>query len=138
MRNFRELRVWQRAFELAINIYRTTRHFPKEELYGLTSQIRRAAASIPANIAEGCGRRSQPDLARFLRIAMGSATELECHLLLARGLSLLSEQEFRDLDAELTAVKAMLSALLEKVVATIPQQAGRVTGIETAAAASKT
>lgn len=114
MRNFRELRVWERAHQTASSIYRGTRAFPREELYGLTSQIRRAASSIGANIAEVCGRRSDPELARFLKIAMGSATELECHLLLAHDLGFLEGAAHCSFEAQLTEVKAMLASLLQK------------------------
>jgi len=89
MRNFMDLRVWQEAHVLSLDAYGLTRRFPREELYGLTSQIRRSCVSIEANLAEGCGRRSDGELARFVQIAMGSASELACHLLLARDLSLL-------------------------------------------------
>jgi len=77
---FRDLKVWEKAHQLTLQVYKATAPFPKEEMYGLTSQIRRAAASIPANIAEGCGRSSDAELGRFLQIAMGSASELEYHL----------------------------------------------------------
>ena len=83
MRNFRELRVWEKAHELTLQTYETTQAFPKNEIFGLTNQTRRASVSIPANIAEGCGRGSDADLARFLQISMGSASELEYQLLLA-------------------------------------------------------
>jgi len=77
MRDFRGLSVWENSHSLTLLIYKSTSSFPKEELYGLTSQMRRSASSIPSNIAEGCGRDSQPQLARFLNIAFGSASELE-------------------------------------------------------------
>lgn len=80
MRDFRELKVWEKSHQLTLAIYKITAIFPREELYGLTIQIRRASASIPANIAEGCGRNGVAELARFLHIAMGSASELEYHL----------------------------------------------------------
>ena len=89
MRNVRKLEVWRRGHRLTLAVYKTTATFPREELYGLTGQMRRASAAIPANVAEGCGRGSNADLARFLQIAFGSASELENHLLLARDLSLL-------------------------------------------------
>src|SRR5206468_7800270 len=88
MQDFRELRVWNTAHELTLAAYQITRGFPKSELYGLTSQIRRSAASICANIAEGCGRGSRRDFARLLQIARGSASELEYHLILAADLRL--------------------------------------------------
>jgi four helix bundle protein len=117
MRNFRDLRVWSRSHELALAVYKITRRFPRDELYGLTSQIRRAAASIGANIAEGCGRRSDPEMARFLRIAMGSATELECHLLLALDLGFMEQPDFSLLEEKLVEVKAMIGLLLQRVEA---------------------
>jgi len=83
MQDFRKLVVWQKAHQLTLDVYCITRTYHKEELYGLTSQTRRAAASIPANIAEGCGRNGGADLARFLHIAAGSASELDYHLILA-------------------------------------------------------
>jgi four helix bundle protein len=93
MQDFRNLKVWQRAHALTLDIYRATEAFPQREIYGLTSQIRRAGASMGANIAEGCGRGGDAELRRFLLIAMGSASELEYHLLLARDLGVLSEDD---------------------------------------------
>ncbi len=93
MKNFRDLRVWEKAHRLALSVYRATRTYPSEELYGLTSQSRRAAASIPANIAEGCGRGGNPELRQFLQIAIGSASELGYHLLLAHDLKLLNDED---------------------------------------------
>ena len=91
MKDFKELKVWSKAHELTVAIYRLTRTFPRDEIYGLTSQERRSTASIGANIAEGCGRHSDGELARFLQIARGSASETEYHLLLAKDLRFLSE-----------------------------------------------
>jgi four helix bundle protein len=93
MRDFRELKVWEKAHAMALNVYRATAQFPRDELYGLTSQVRRACTSIPANIVEGCGRNGDAELARFFRIAMGSASELEYHLLLASDLNFLAKSE---------------------------------------------
>ena len=90
MKDFKNIKAWSKAHQLACSAYALTAHFPKEEIYGLTSQIRRAASSIPANIAEGCGRNGEAELARFCQIAMGSASELEYHLLLARDLKYLN------------------------------------------------
>lgn len=98
-------------------VYKVTRRFPKDELYGLTSQIRRASASIGANIAEGCGRRSDPEMARFLRIAMGSATELECHLLLAVDLGFVEKPDHALLESRLVEVKGMMGSLMQRVEA---------------------
>ena len=113
MEDFKNLKVWVKAHELTLAIYQSTCQFPKEEIYGLTSQIRRAAASIGANIAEGCGRRSDPEMKRFVQIARGSASELEYHLLLARDLQLLSVGEFEDLDAKVLEIQGMLASLTQ-------------------------
>ena len=92
MQNFHELKVWQKAHQLTLAVYQTTATFPREELYGLSTQLRRSCSSIPANLAEGCGRNGAADFARFCTIAMGSASELEYHLLLARDLKLIKPQ----------------------------------------------
>ena|SRR5579884_1044652 len=120
MEDFKNLTVWRKAHELTLAIYKCTRTFPTEEMYGLTSQIRRASASIGANIAEGCGRRSDPELKRFLQIARGSASELECHLLLARDLGLFTQLEFEDLEAKVLEVQRMLAALTQRLRTPIP------------------
>jgi four helix bundle protein len=113
--DFKDLRVWAKAHELTLNVYQKTRSFPKEELYGLTSQIRRSAASVGANIAEGCGRRSDGEMRRFLQIARGSANELEYHLLLAKDLHLLQTAEFADLEGRVLEIQRMLASLAAKV-----------------------
>jgi len=95
MTDFKQLKVWRKAHEMTLDTYRVTAAFPREEMYGLTSQLRRAAASIGANIAEGCGRRSDGEMCRFLQIARGSASETEYHFLLARDLHLLAEKDFQ-------------------------------------------
>ena len=82
MRNYRDLQVWAKAHKLTLEVYGETKTFPQEERFGLTSQIRRSCASVPANLAEGCGQRSDGEMARFLQIAMGSGSELSYHLLL--------------------------------------------------------
>ena len=92
MKDFRDLNVWKKSHQLALATYRSTVRFPKEEIYGLTAQIRRAGASIPANIAEGCGRDGDAEFARFLKIAMGSASELEYHFLLACDLGFMAAE----------------------------------------------
>ncbi|MCC6615541.1 MAG: four helix bundle protein [Anaerolineae bacterium] len=117
MRDFKKLDVWAKAHELTVAVYKATMRFPKEELYGLTSQMRRAASSIPANIAEGCGRTSDGDLARFLQIAGGSASELEYHLLLAKELEMLDAAVYQVLDEEVNRVKRMLNAFGQKLKA---------------------
>ena len=114
MKDFKELKIWMKAHEMTMNVYEETRCFPKEELYGLTSQLRRAAASTGAN-AEGCGRRSDGEFTRFVQIARGSASELEYHLLLARDLRLLAEDGFRKLDGQVAEVQRMLTSLVQRV-----------------------
>ncbi len=115
MRNYRDLQVWQKAHQLTLGIYAATRTFPSEERYGLTSQLRRACASIAANLAEGCGRRSEGEMARFIQIAMGSGAELSYHLLLARDLRLLKNCDYTDLETALNEVMRMLSSLSSRL-----------------------
>ena len=115
MRDFRELKVWEKGHRLTLAVYEATTEFPRDELYGLTSQIRRSCASIPANIAEGCGRSGNVELACFLRIAMGSASELEYHLLLAHDLGLLDAPDHERLAKEVIEVKRMLTSFIQKL-----------------------
>lgn len=115
MRDFRKLEVWERGHRLTLEVYRATAAFPQEELSGLTSQMRRSCAAIPANIAEGCGRGSNTDLARFLQIALGSASELEYHLLLARDLTLLAKPGHERLSREVREIKRMLSSFIKRL-----------------------
>jgi four helix bundle protein len=115
MKDFRQLKVWEKAHNLTLRIYGVTRTFPKEELYGLTSQMRRASSSIAANIAEGCGRKTDADFCRFLVVALGSATELEYHLLLSHDLKLLIDVEYDSLQQELTETKKMLNAFIKRL-----------------------
>jgi len=117
MRDFHQLKVWGKAHRLVLAVYRATALFPKAELYDLTRQLRRASASIPANIAEGCGRSGEAELARFLHIAMGSASEVEYHFLLARDLQLLPKADYERLAADVTEIKRMLTSLILKVKA---------------------
>jgi four helix bundle protein len=115
MEDFKNLKVWAKAHEMTLAVYRKTQTFPKEEVYGLTSQLRRAAASIGANIAEGCGRRSDGEMSRFLQIARGSASELEYHLLLARDLHLLKTPDFEDLEGRVLEIQRMLASFSARV-----------------------
>ena len=117
MQDFRQLKVWHKAHDLTLAIYRATTSYPAQEMYGLTSQTRRSSASIAANIAEGCGRGSDMDFARFLQIAMGSASELEYHLLLGRDLKMLAEKNYEELSSGAVELKRMLAALLQKLKA---------------------
>ncbi|RJO62415.1 MAG: four helix bundle protein [Dehalococcoidia bacterium] len=115
MKDFRKLNVWQKAHELALEVYGATASFPRDEIYGLTSQIRRACVSIPANIAEGCGGQGDAEFGRFLQIAMGSASELEYHLILARELGFLKEEDSASLNKQVTEVKRMITVLIQRV-----------------------
>ena len=117
MRDFRSLDVWKKSHELVLAVYKASAGFPSSELYGLTSQTRRAASSIPANIAEGCGRGSDRDFARFLQIAMGSASELEYHLILARDLGFLDDVQQGSLEQATIEVKRMLTGFIKKLTA---------------------
>ena len=115
MKNFRELTVWVKGYELTLEIYQVTSKFPKDEIYGLTAQIRRAGVSVPANIAEGCGREGDAEFARFLVIAMGSSAELECLFLLAKDLRYLNAADYDLLSGRLTSLRKMLNALIQKL-----------------------
>jgi four helix bundle protein len=115
MKDFRTLNVWNKAHDLTVDLYKLTKSFPKEETYGLTSQIRKASASVGANIAEGCGKSSNADFARYLQIAFGSACELEYHLLLARDLKMVLTEDHHRFEFRLQDVKRMLASLISKV-----------------------
>jgi four helix bundle protein len=105
-----------KAHELVLELYKVTAEFPQAEVYGLTRQLRRAGVlSIPANIAEGCGRNTKIEFARFLHIAMGSASETEYHLLLARNLKFLKTSDYQQLEAQVIEVKRMLTSLIRKL-----------------------
>jgi len=117
MQDFKKLQIWEKSHYLTLRIYDATYQFPREEIYGLTSQIRRACASIPTNIAEGCGRNSSADFARFLQIAMGSASETEYLILLAHDLKHLDSDQYVELTDATVRVKKMLTALLKKLKA---------------------
>src|SRR5215831_4072934 len=115
MKDFRDFKVWEKAHELVLQIYKCSADFPKQEIFGLVSQMRRCSSSIPANIAEGCGRLGNSELHRFLQISCGSANEMEYHLLLAKDLGYLPEEQYAVLDARLAEMKRMLVALTRKV-----------------------
>jgi len=115
MQDFRALKVWQKSHESVLEIYRVSSEFPAAERYGLTSQLRRAAVSIPANIAEGSVRSSDTDFARFLHMALGSASEVDYYLILARDLKLIDTELHRILDDRLQEVKRMLAAFITSV-----------------------
>jgi four helix bundle protein len=115
MRDFHKLDVWLKSHAVTLDVYRVTTEFPKHEVYGLVSQLRRSAASVSANIAEGCGRHSDRDFARFLDLSLGSASETEYHLLLAKDLDYLPVASFTNLDGRVAEVKRMLTGLLRRI-----------------------
>jgi four helix bundle protein len=130
LKDFKELKVWHKAYDLALAIYEASRSFPREEMYGLTSQLRRAAVSIGANIAEGCGRRSDGELVRFLQIARGSASEVEHHLLLARDLKFLQAAIYPDIEKRLQEVQRMLTSLVSSIQETPGVRAAAAKGVK--------
>ena len=115
MQNYKNLNVWVKSHEITLKIYSLTKGFPKEEINSLTSQIRRCSSSIPANIAEGCGKNSNKDLGRFLNIALGSANETEYFLLLSKDLGYLTLEDHQLLEKTINEIKAMLISLIQKV-----------------------
>ena len=115
MKDFRSLKVWQKAHEVTLSTYKSTVSFPRQESYGLVSQLRRAASSVAANIAEGCGCDGSREFARFLEIALRSASETEYHLLLARDLGYLELKTYEALNDQVTEVKRMLTGLIQKL-----------------------
>jgi four helix bundle protein len=117
MQGFRNLDVWQKAHELTLAVYRATKIFPDDERFGLTSQLRRGSASIPANLAEGCGRGSDADFGRFVQNAMGSSSEVEYHFLLAKDLDYLKHDQYESMNDEVTRIKRMLTSLLRRIKA---------------------
>lgn len=117
MRDFRSLKVWQKAHNLTLDLYQATATFPQAHRFELTSQMQRAGVSIAANIAEGCGRSGEAEFAHFLNVAMGSASELQYHLLLARDLNLLNKQGYKRLEQQVAEVKRMLTSLIQRLSA---------------------
>jgi four helix bundle protein len=115
MKDFRKLKVWEKSHRLTLQVYKAAALLPASERYGLAEQMRRACTSVPANIAEGCGRSTDIDQARFFQIAMGSASELDYHLLLARDLGFLSAEEHGRLSSDLVEVKKMLSGMIRRL-----------------------
>ncbi len=127
MQDFRRLQVWEKAHSLAIDVHRVTSSFPKQEGIALVGQLRRAALSIPANIAEGAGKPGNTEFRRFLHIAMGSASETDYHLLVARDLGLIELATYNDLSARATQIRRMLAGLIKKVGASSQAQSERTT-----------
>ena len=114
LRDFKKLDIWHEAHQLTLKVYKETRSFPKEEIYGLTSQLRRAVVSIPNNIAEGCGRNSKKELNNFLNISMGSSSEVEYLLLLAHDLNYL-QNEYFGLNKLLVKMRKMLNTFMQQI-----------------------
>ncbi|OGP83937.1 MAG: hypothetical protein A2Z08_07710 [Deltaproteobacteria bacterium RBG_16_54_11] len=112
LKNYKELKVWQKAYQLCIAIYKVTKHFPNEERYGLTSQIRRSAVSVPSNIAEGYGRKTTQEYMHSLYIAYGSHCELETQIMLSKDLGYIKAEDFNDLQGWIAEVERMLKALI--------------------------
>ena len=117
MRDFHQLSVWQKSHQFTLDVYTLTCAYPKDELFGLTSQIRRSSSSIATNIAEGCGRGSDADFGRFLQMAMGSASESEYQILLSFDLNYIDENQYKQMNAKVTEIKRMLSSLISKTKA---------------------
>lgn len=115
MKNYKKLIVWQKAHALAVGLYKETSGFPKAEQFNLTSQLRRAATSIPTNVAEGCGKYTELDFANFLQISLGSSNEVEYLAFLSHELGYVKEEEYRDLDSKVNEVKAMLISLITRI-----------------------
>lgn len=115
MQNYKDLKVWEKAHQFTLEVYRITEVFPKREIYGLTNQLRRASVSIAANIAEGCGRKTKPDFAHFLNTSLGSSNESEYFLLPAKDLKYLRVEDYDILVKLINEIKAMLISLIAKV-----------------------
>ncbi|SRR5260221_7441420 len=115
MRDFRELDFWERSYKFALKIYEVTKIFSKEEIFGLTSQLRRSVYSIPTNIAEGCGKESKKELFRYLQISLASLSETENHLMFSRDLHYINEKEYDILNDELQQIKKMISSYTAKI-----------------------
>jgi len=111
MKDFKNLKIWQKGIDLVVDIYKTSQNFPTEELYGLTSQMRRSAVSIPSNIAEGSGRNSDKDFSRFLDISLGSLFELETQIIIAHKLSFINDEKFNELIHDVQEEQKMITGL---------------------------
>ena len=115
MRNFRDLTIWQKSHSLTLKIYSLTKSFPQQEVFGLVSQMRRSASSIPTNIAEGCGRNTNPDFKRFLIISAGSASELEYQFILSKDLEFISDSKFQEMERDIIEIKKMIFAFIKNI-----------------------
>lgn len=117
MQDFTKLKIWQKAHEFTVNLYKMTANFPSEEKFGLTNQIRRASVSIESNLAEGCGRNGDKEFSRFINLAQGSAYEVRCHLFIARDLGYLSVDKFELLHNKIDEISRMMIAFQKKLKA---------------------
>jgi four helix bundle protein len=115
LKNYKDLKVWKKSYDLCLKVYKITKSFPKEEVYGLTSQIRRSAVSVPSNIAEGYGRKTTPDYLKSLYIAYGSMCELETQFLMSNDLGYIKDGEIKELKEEMREVERMLKALIKSL-----------------------
>jgi four helix bundle protein len=115
MQDFHKLKVWEKSHALVLELYQVTESFPKKEQFALTSQIQRAAVSIPTNIAEGCGKATSVDFKRYLQIAMGSSSELEYLLFLSRDLKYIEKEKYESLNASLVEIRKMLNGLIQSI-----------------------
>jgi len=115
VRDFKQLKVWEKAHYLTLGIYGITKRFPPDERFGLTSQLRRASASIPTNIAEGCGRNGERELLNFMGIAAGSASEVEYQLILARDLNYIAPETYKDFTEQIIEIKKMLTVFMKRI-----------------------
>ena len=115
MRNFEELIIWQKGHELTLKIYKLTTAFPSSELYGLISQMRRSSSSIPTNIAEGCGRKTDPEFKRFLVISSGSCSELHYQMILSKDLHFITLDEFTELSNQVIQLRKMINSFINKI-----------------------
>jgi four helix bundle protein len=116
MRDFKKYEVWQTGHQLCLEVYSISKSFPKEELYGLTSQLRRAALSIPTNISEGCGRTSEKEFAHFLNISLGSAHEIENLFIIAKDLTYLNEDDYKKLNEKINLIKKKIYHLHKTLI----------------------
>ena len=115
LKNYKELKVWQKSYQLCLEVYKVTREFPKEERYGLISQIRRSAVSVPSNTAEGYGRKTTPEYIQFLYVAYGSNCELETQILLSGDLGYIKAEESKKLQKDIGEIERMLKALIKSL-----------------------
>jgi four helix bundle protein len=113
---YRKLKIWQKSMDLSVLIYKTTGQFPKDEIYALVSQLKRAVVSIPSNIAEGSGRNTDKEFIQFLFIAYGSSCELDTQIELSKRLNFISEEEYNSITSEINEIQKMIFKLRDKLL----------------------